>query len=695
MAEDHYTRWLNIPPGPRPPAAHVLLDVPRDSSARRIEQAAHDRLQQLDPYAAHRDPKLREACARMMNEVAQARNEMMHRIEAGGARRTEARSTIEPVPPGRPPVRTARWSAVRRALLTVAVGLVGGAVGWGAAMLHSREAQRDAAATVQLLAREVEQLEALAEGLAERLDELQAEHERLRQLTARDPQPTAPEPTVPSPPPVPPAVPEDARHERAVEVELPALSAEQWAAVQSRGQLTLETPTGRDIDIPFTNGFASLVRLGEPADDGAGVINRLFTPGFSADGQVAFLADIHDEAEADVQPVQRNLYLHRWDGKRIIAGTQGLEIFAPPQLNRMGHVVFNAVKRDDRRESSIHLHDGESLRELVRRGDPVPQGQATFGFFNISRINDAGQIVIPAMLDDVEDSLGDEALYLYSSSGLSELVRTGQRVPQGDARFASLGRPRLAGNGHVAFTAALHDADEDTFTGDGLYVHDGQAPRELVRSGATDVEVVRTRSAEGTLEWRFGQLGGIDLGDAGHVAFHATLYRGSQVQGSIHLHDGDQRRRLARTGARVPGQEPGFDEWRFVTLADPRVNAAGQVAFLATVGQRRSDAEIQAIYLHDGDELIEIVRHGDPGPPGGFGGFSALQLLDSGHVAFISGGSLYVASPGQIVRVIDAGDTLGEGESIPNVGPSYHVRETGWVRFTAPQGVFLTYVELP
>ncbi|MEX2213474.1 MAG: hypothetical protein WD768_05060, partial [Phycisphaeraceae bacterium] len=74
MSQDHYTQWLKIAPGPRPPDFYTLLGLPRCcDDAVRIEDAAHEQLDRLDRYALSPDPASREACQRMMNEVAHAR----------------------------------------------------------------------------------------------------------------------------------------------------------------------------------------------------------------------------------------------------------------------------------------------------------------------------------------------------------------------------------------------------------------------------------------------------------------------------------------------------------------------------------------------------------------------------------------------------------------------------------------------
>ena len=79
MAADLYTEWLQVPPGERPPDHYALLGLPLfcdDKAA--IEQAARKRLARLDRYGIHPDPIKRDACHRLMNEVARARVVLAH-----------------------------------------------------------------------------------------------------------------------------------------------------------------------------------------------------------------------------------------------------------------------------------------------------------------------------------------------------------------------------------------------------------------------------------------------------------------------------------------------------------------------------------------------------------------------------------------------------------------------------------------
>ncbi|HWE04789.1 MAG TPA: hypothetical protein VG326_20455 [Tepidisphaeraceae bacterium] len=74
MPDDLYSIWLKVAPGPRPPDHYALLGLPRFcQSQEQIEAAAQRQLDELDRHSLHNDIPRREACHRMMNEVARAR----------------------------------------------------------------------------------------------------------------------------------------------------------------------------------------------------------------------------------------------------------------------------------------------------------------------------------------------------------------------------------------------------------------------------------------------------------------------------------------------------------------------------------------------------------------------------------------------------------------------------------------------
>ena len=78
MAKDLYHRWLNVPPGQRPPHHYDLLGVPLwTNSPEQIEAATLRQLDKLKAYALHPDAARRRACHQLMDELAQARETLI------------------------------------------------------------------------------------------------------------------------------------------------------------------------------------------------------------------------------------------------------------------------------------------------------------------------------------------------------------------------------------------------------------------------------------------------------------------------------------------------------------------------------------------------------------------------------------------------------------------------------------------
>ncbi|MBX2851562.1 MAG: hypothetical protein KTR15_07450 [Phycisphaeraceae bacterium] len=81
MSDDPYSKWLGLPPGPRPPKAHELLGLPANpADAALIDQAAARRMDQLDQFALSNDRATRTQVQQLMNEVAKARTKLVGRV---------------------------------------------------------------------------------------------------------------------------------------------------------------------------------------------------------------------------------------------------------------------------------------------------------------------------------------------------------------------------------------------------------------------------------------------------------------------------------------------------------------------------------------------------------------------------------------------------------------------------------------
>ena len=177
-----------------------------------------------------------------------------------------------------------------------------------------------------------------------------------------------------------------------------------------------------------------------------------------------------------------------------------------------------------------------------------------------------------------------------------------------------LNAPSVNAAGEVAFRASFTGGDATAATNVGIFT-----PSTLVaRLGDL---------APGTDGASFLGLADLpSLNAAGEVAFRALLTGGANNAG-IFTSSG----LVARTG----DPAPGTDGASFVFFVDPSLNAAGEVAFLASIAGGDTDADNNAgIFTSSG----LVARLGDPAP--GTGGASFVEFAElpslnaGGEVAF-------------------------------------------------------------
>ena len=101
--DDLYTRWLDIPPGKRPPDHYTLLGLPRFCRDKDIiNRAVQTQLKRLDPYQIHRDRDTREACVQIRNEIAQAGVVLLDPKRRDAYERRFSSEGAAPAKPGEP-----------------------------------------------------------------------------------------------------------------------------------------------------------------------------------------------------------------------------------------------------------------------------------------------------------------------------------------------------------------------------------------------------------------------------------------------------------------------------------------------------------------------------------------------------------------------------------------------------------------
>ncbi len=289
-------------------------------------------------------------------------------------------------------------------------------------------------------------------------------------------------------------------------------------------------------------GIEVLVREGD-AVPGGGSIFKLCIPGgldcsyryggLNESGQIAFAAALSG-TDGD-----RALFLADTDGVTDLArkgdpvpGGNGVfqDFFDPAGPNENGQVAFvgriSGSSGGEDNNEGIYLADEGGVIELAREGDPVPGGNGSFGdFIFLTGLNDSGQAAFNAILDGTSGGESDnEALYIASEAGITELARNGEPAPGGGGGIInSILLPTNPNeSGEVAFDASIEGGDEGLPVDSGIFLTAASGITKLIRVGDS--------GPGGVGRFQGFLLGG--LNDSGQVIFWSRLFQNkSSVEG--------------------------------------------------------------------------------------------------------------------------------------------------------------------
>ncbi len=366
-----------------------------------------------------------------------------------------------------------------------------------------------------------------------------------------------------------------------------------------------------------------VVRQGDPAPDANGNFGGPFGPSGSpaaainGNGQVAFSTtfvgtfgpgDTSGIVRGDVGPDHLTLlvragqtvdgvYIDRLDNR-------------VPALNAAGQVAFGGIFEHQlgQSTSAIILSGGGSNSVVAQAGQSAPDASGTFTPINLPAINDLGQVAFfPEVITNSNPIVIVELLRADGST-ITQVVRDGDPAPDHNGTFDLfttlnvVRAPALNASGEIAFVAALAGVT-------------GPGTKGIFRAADPDhvVQIVRradqTPDANGSfLDFDFGGFDPVAFNDAGQAAFLATLTAtsgGSADNMGIFRGDGTTLVRVVRKGQSAPDADGSF-----AVLDQPAINAAGQVAFHATLG---GTTKTEGIFLYDDLKgLIQVVRQGDP-----------------------------------------------------------------------------------
>ncbi len=376
--------------------------------------------------------------------------------------------------------------------------------------------------------------------------------------------------------------------------------------VNDQGQLAFVGRTAESPDDEFgdtegyylsgESGITVLVREGDGVP-GGGKIFKLCIPGAldcsyryggpDESGQITFAAALEDTPGGDSD--NRALFIADSSGITQLVrkgdpvpGGNGVfaDFFDPAGPNDSGQVAFigriSGSSGGENDNEGIYLANESGVVELAREGNPVPGGNGTFGdFVFLTGLNNSGQAAFNAILDGTSGGESDnEAIYLASEAGITELARNGEPVPGGGGGMidSSLSPTNPNEGGEVAFFASIRNGDEDVPIDTGIFLAGPSGTVKLIRTGDPGPGGI-------------GKFSGFTLGrlnDSGQVIFRSRLFQGNKsAQGLYRV--GPESSVTALAQAFQPAPPDGSLLFRTIEDGFQGPNDSGLAFFRATL----------------------------------------------------------------------------------------------------------------
>ena len=319
----------------------------------------------------------------------------------------------------------------------------------------------------------------------------------------------------------------------------------------------VSSPAGSDNAIYLRDADTTIriARTGDPVPGGNGQFAIFGVSAMNSAGQMAIEARLMNTAGGTVDDAA----VYRYDGTAFhqIARESdplpdGNGQFSDnlsnsnAQVNEANQVLFHGTGLGSTSQSSphsaIYLHDGTTLRKIVRRLDNSPDGNGQLGS-PTGLIDAAGRVVftpIPGLLNTNGGSSDDTGVFLHNGTELVAIAREGDPRPEGDGFFGTIGTAHIV-NGMVVFNAGL-SSPNPLF---GLYAYKDGVVSKVVRQGELP--------PEGHGEYFNPVMSGINA--AGQIVFRDSLRNISGGLGNtgLYLTDGVERLKVLRSGEILDG----------------------------------------------------------------------------------------------------------------------------------------------
>jgi hypothetical protein len=382
-------------------------------------------------------------------------------------------------------------------------------------------------------------------------------------------------------------------------------------------------------------------------------------------------------------------------GSPALEGRGELVGFDAPRLNNRGELLFAAEiddPRADMYEAAVMISDARGqLRQIVRTGDRLPDGERFGWVMQADQLafNHAGQAALWLTTDADWNARG--AIYRIEADGSIVAVYNAAAQDTTD-----VGRPLINGRGQIVFETFSLDANGRTLDMRVYRVDPDRKRQRLFGMG----------DATPDGEYRLGgsnQLGST-LNEAGWVSFLAApnpVEPGGSPTHAYYRSDGSGLVELARRGEATgrPGE-------RFESLHASHYSTLDghhRTVFDARIRMTGEPGSQGVLFMHTDTGLIALARQGGAAPGGGqfqsVGGTS-VSINPHGEAVFRAtladgrAGIFLAASDGTLRSIALSGQTLPDGNTLGRSLARAVINEQGQVAFFAntesgQSGVFI------
>jgi hypothetical protein len=392
---------------------------------------------------------------------------------------------------------------------------------------------------------------------------------------------------------------------------------------------------------------------------GGGTYSGFYSAALNDAGQVAFRADVSSKTTTG------GVFYTTAGGVQAAAlegaaapgggGTFG-GIFNSIGVNAGGEVAFTSVNA-----SGVYATSAGGLQAIARTNSPTPSG-GNYSTFTVSdglAFNSAGRVAIFNEL--VVGGPAASGVFTGGPGTMQTVALDGGTTPAGGT-YRSLTAPTLNASGQVAFRSG-----GALLTSNAIFLG-------TPGPGGVTVTTVAANGGATPIGGTFGmfQPQSPGLNDAGQVAFFSTVSGGSALSGVFVGTAGSLKAVAVAGGAAPNGQQ--YSSFNALAL-----NAVGQVAFTAEL---KAPSIVTGLFVGTPTSVAAAAIEGTAAPGGGtyVNILSAPTLNAAGQVAFtasVSGVSasnikaLFAGRPGEVVRVVAQGDVIdidpGPGQTLRTV----------------------------